>query len=1144
MTTNNLSVKNTRFKLLKVLTIFFLLLNFSALVAQRTSNLDTVVSVQGQTTVLSVYRNGIPVEVIRLIANLKDGWQEVYYSNGKLKEKTFYRMGFVDGEKIFYDNYGNLLEIKTFKYDNQKGCEVLHGKYEKYQSSKLVQKSFYSDGLLDGHFYEYKNGILTIECTYKSGFLNGKMVKYNPRSKKVQVEEFYKIIDFNGKPLSVLHGKAIYYNYEGNIYETGKYEFGKREGEWVKYFNNSNTIERKQEYKNGLEHGAYSYYFPNGQLQKSGNAYKDIEVNGVKIAFALDGKNREFFANGQLKREEEYDMGSRKGTFVAYFENGQKQEYGQYKSNLKAGKWENWDTEGRLVRLVNYNIIKQNDTWVSVQDGVEQGFHNGMLSTEIAWKNGKKHGVQKTWFPNGNLATKMEFADGRIIGQYVEYCQNGNIKTIRNYGSIQRYDGTYSEETKETGWQIFYEENGEIRGKSWIDSYGTRLLGFFYKNGKNLQYDFNDGLTINYTPDGQLMSVIFTSKRHQPVLAIYYYLDGSLRKLAFQNAETFELNYAEFASDGQLINLYSNRHENPDSLRPSAQSASKYASFLNKNLSDNKLFSDLNKNGIYEFTYADGKPMARLSFKDELPNGQWLVFDALTGDTLISKWFENGSLKGPFVEKFAGKTVILRGEALSNRQNVFLEYYKTNGIPIEKTKFNEKGESIYKEEYYDNGQLKTIYDKIKGIERQYFDDGKISSENINFGDSSYQKSYYQSNNHLRTVYRYKSGKYHGFSEQYYESGQLYYRINYVEGKKEGHYVYFAENGELKSKGLYKDDKPEGQWIVTNNNRLDTVFYKEGKVVIEPPKYACACLDTLERLGRISFIPTLHGLVEFENLKTFLPPFLIVGDELNYDAIFYRNFFPSGGSRNYNAANLDLVMFDPFALRFPADEQFRLTFNPCKTYGYISSMPVSVSYNSVGLLQADFTTKMVKLEFLKGPIRSADPNHAYFSAYLATDEISYREGNELKFKQKSTETNCFTAGLIKSFLTVQPLSGHYLERNSRYFYTNLLKSEEMSVFYGIVADSSKLSFYLYSQRKAVKIEGNSDMLFLGGRYVAGIMSVPCTTDESGKIIFQTDSGSELFDIESIKLAWLQNGFSRVEVSFDKNTSLLKIKFFAE
>lgn len=1137
----NLIDIKSKFRFVKLLFTMFLGLISSNILAQETVNQDTVVSYEGKTKMLTIKQNGKPFKVVRLISGRKNGWQEVYHPNGKLAEKAMFRSGFPDGEKHIYDFRGNLLEISTLKFNKAKGHEVLEGKFESYSNGKLTKRCYYKDSLLEGEFSQYSQDFIVLKATYKAGLIKGKQVKYNPRSGKLLAEENYSITSVDGKLVSLLNGFVVYYNYEGNISQTGFYELGKKTGEWVKYHNDGKTFEQKQNYKNGFEYGSFANYYYDGQLQRSGALYKDIMVDGKKLSFALDGEIREFYENGKLKKQEFYKMGNRIGKFSSYYENGQKQEVGEYKSNLKTGCWEYWNTDGTLVRSQNFKIIKQDSILVSVQDGLELTYQNGVLNSEVNWREGKKHGEQKTYYADGILASRMNFENGNIKGQYAEYYKNGNLKLVKNYDYIQRYDGSYSSETKEVGLLIQYEENGAVKGKWLSDERGATRMSASYKNGRNLNFQLNDLLNLNYNPDGQIRSVAFKGSRNQTLLELYYYRDGSLRKIAFQNPETAVLNYVDFASNGEIINLYSDIYHNPDSLFPSPKIAKQYAQAIGMKFIENPFFTDLVKNGIYKLTYTNGKPLAIISFKDDLPDGKWLVFDALTGDTLMSKNFENGASKGPFMQKFAGKNLIFKGEAVSDYLNLYFENYRNDGTPVEKMIYDEKGQVIYKAEYYDDGKLKILNDKSKGVEIHYFMNGNISLEYLKNADTTTTRSYFE-NGQLRDVKRNKSGKHYGFMEEYYETGRLKYKIYFVEGKRQGEYLFYNEDGGLRTKGFFKDDKPEGEWVVTDNNKKTNVLYKEGIVQVQAPKYDCGCVDTLENYSKISFIPTLHGLVEFEKAKTFLPQYIVAGDETNYNSIFYRNFYPSGGSRDYNSSSLELVMFDPVAIRFPADEQLRLTFNPCETFGYISKMPVNVYYNSRGLISADFETKKVKLEFLKGPVRSADPNHEFFSAYLSTNEVSYKD-NKMRIEQGSAGSDCFSKAIIKNFLNIDIQSVEFYNKERNYAYNDYLKSDELAAFYGLEVHSAILSFILDSPGE-IRVEGRANMLLLGGKFASGVMAVECTRDDSGNLFVKTERGNQIIDLELIKLQWLRNGFTRLDIRYDEVTGFLKIKFFVE
>ncbi|MAD11452.1 MAG: hypothetical protein CMC04_01855 [Flavobacteriaceae bacterium] len=95
-------------------------------------------------------------------------------------------------------------------------------------------------------------------------------------------------------------GNILWYAYKDKNIITIKvsYKDGKREGEYLEYYENG-QLRFKRNYKDGKLEGEYLIYYESGQLKKKNN-YK----NGKR-----DGENIHYWENGQLYKTEIYKDG-------------------------------------------------------------------------------------------------------------------------------------------------------------------------------------------------------------------------------------------------------------------------------------------------------------------------------------------------------------------------------------------------------------------------------------------------------------------------------------------------------------------------------------------------------------------------------------------------------------------------------------------------------------------------------------------------------------------------------------------------------------------------------------------------------------------------------------------------------------------
>ncbi|PCJ28526.1 MAG: hypothetical protein COA97_00825 [Flavobacteriales bacterium] len=109
----------------------------------------------------------------------------------------------------------------------------------------------------------------------------------NNASKKIS---YFQEID--GKEMKV---EEKYFHQNGKLKMNGKFLNGKREGEWVAYFNNE-QLQSIGTFKNGYRVGEAKVYFPNGQMRYEGQYENDKEVGHWKF----------YNEQGKLVKEEDF----------------------------------------------------------------------------------------------------------------------------------------------------------------------------------------------------------------------------------------------------------------------------------------------------------------------------------------------------------------------------------------------------------------------------------------------------------------------------------------------------------------------------------------------------------------------------------------------------------------------------------------------------------------------------------------------------------------------------------------------------------------------------------------------------------------------------------------------------------------------
>lgn len=1142
---NRLKTNSYRFLLVWVL-VFILTVFYNELSAQRVQhkvfNDTTYMESKGVEVKKVFYNNGTIKSIERTKDSLKEGIQELYYPNGIMRSISEFSAGKPHGSFLSYDANGILTYRKTYIYLPKENKSVLNGPFEQYHNQQITLKAYYKKDLKQGKYEVYRNGKIIEASFYKEGLLTGTQKKYYDRTGGLKFERNYKIITQDSVKTSVLHGKSVYYSADGNIGSSGSYKQGKKEGDFTEYFNNSVTIRSIIAYRNDLKNGPYKYYYRNGYLEKSGLFIetKNPHSRGTKVV--LDGICLEYYKNGLLKSTSTYDKGIREGAWFTYYENGNLKEKSKYLNGLKSGLWTYKKQDGTLYTQIPYKIILQDSISVSVKDGVEKRWNNGVLASTEVWVNGKLHGQRIGYYPNGVVGSRTDFVNGELDGKALEYYDNGNLKSDRTYkiiilnGRNKRVD---------SGWRSEYEEDGTIRTKYFYGPTGNPLVTYQHNNGEISHYSLRGVITLYYLPNGDLMSYNIANQSSYSTLKQYYYINGNTRKIQFQNTNNGINICANYTCQDEFVLAYTERHHNPDSLLPSKKIIKQHYKALGKDRISNDFYTDPVKDGKYTIRYANGKPMLEMEFIDDLPVGGFTHYQPLSGDTIWHRAYTNLRPQGYFIYKYANGNISRRGETFNNGNERWFESFEFNGTPSMKAVFNDAKERIEYTEYYKNGQIKSKENKLSGYSVQYRDDGKIISESIKEGDVVTIKRYYSDNGNLQSEEQIKNQKRVGLSKHFWPSGQLKYLTTYVNGKRDGLFVRYAKDGSLVAKGNFVNEVQVGQWLTLKNGIMDTLTYKNGKVVVTIPNHACACVDTAYSSNRLRYAPSLKGQVEFDELVKFIPDYLKFTNQDAFESIFYTGYQPNN-SRSQGSVNMNLLMFDPVWVNLPADEQIRVTFNPCRTRGYISRMNIWTTYqlDNPAINTSVFYPKRVSIALIKGPMKSDDVDYSYFTAFLNTKEIRVSQNTKFQINPFDNPNYCFTKGVIKDFLHLEVIKGKPVVFESTWYNSSVLTDLEKKNFFGFVIQQGDLSFTYTKDNITHKIDSKVSYLLAGGKYVYGIINIPCERTAIDTYAISTTEKDIVISGQNLKVDWLKRGFTRLRLEYNEKDKLLSIHFFVE
>ena len=381
------------------------------------------------------------------IDDVKQGYTRYYYPNGTLWKE----MEFVDGLelgigreyaksdgrviKLMYYQKGFISDIENINRIDK--ARMKQGKWIEFWDNWAIKtEGEYKNDLKHGYFKEYsKEGVLLSTSKYIDGLIQEDVAELAKLDIKT---EYYP--DGNVKIVAsykddVPEGIRREYNPKGQvvagyIFKNGDIigegiidDEGMRDGPWKDYYPNG-ALKSDGQYETGKRTGLWKFYHPNGVLEQTGSYNKDGKEDGTWTWY---------FATGDLLREESYFNGMIDGYSIEYDEYGVVIAEGEYLEDYREGKW-----------VFNYGDHK----------------------SEGEYLNGMRHGKWKSYYSDDVLSFEGKYIEDNPNGRHTWFWSNG----------IKKTEGNYIMGLKDGEW-IKYNFDG------------TPFISIFYENGKEKKYD-------------------------------------------------------------------------------------------------------------------------------------------------------------------------------------------------------------------------------------------------------------------------------------------------------------------------------------------------------------------------------------------------------------------------------------------------------------------------------------------------------------------------------------------------------------------------------------------------------------------------------------------------------------------------------
>ena len=469
------------------------------------------------------YSNGVLSSQGLLKNGKPDGYWKSYYETGKIKSEGN-RVNFeLDSLWKFYNEDGKLIVEIYYKSGKKNGIKTT------WLDKETVKESF-RDDIKEGYTrYYYPDGKLKQEIPFIKGLEQGFGKEYGPDGTIITLTEYKRgfIVDRvrinrkdgNGRK----QGRWCIFYEKGNLKSEVTYRDDKKNGYLKEYSENGDLLKISKYADDVLQPEAeeiqklevQNEYYPDGKIRISA-MFRNGIPEGIKREYAADGnvekaylyKNGVIIGEGIVK-----DDGNRNGPWKDFYPDGSVKSEGNYDNGKQVGEWKYYHSNGKTEQTGKFNKQGKFDgTW-------KWYFDSGQLLKEEHYRNGLKDGMSTEYDETGKVIEEGEFVNGNEDGPWFELTGDNFIRGAYRDGlrtgiwynfylnregaktdSVCYFKGGFIEDNPD-GKHTYYWENGKIKdegnyvnGRKEGDWYkynfdGTLFMVISYKQGVETRYD-------------------------------------------------------------------------------------------------------------------------------------------------------------------------------------------------------------------------------------------------------------------------------------------------------------------------------------------------------------------------------------------------------------------------------------------------------------------------------------------------------------------------------------------------------------------------------------------------------------------------------------------------------------------------------
>lgn len=277
-------------------------------------------------------------------------------------------------------------------------------------------------------------------------------------------------------------GVCQVWNDQGRLVASLPYRHGVLEGRSLQYYS-TGALQKEQTYVSNHLEGVSIEYYPNGEI-RSKTCYK----KGL-----LDGVSQGFFSTNAMAWEERYkedllisgmyydfngetisDVKDGNG-FRAIFDEDHLSHLVQFQQGYAQGGVKQFSPKGELLSTFTIKNGKKTGVETTYFRSSECESNTPLPKLSVNWHDSSIHGTVKTWYNNGQLQSQRDFCHNKKMGPSLSWYRDGSLMLVEEYDNDKLVKGQYykknaldsiSSVIHGNGIATLYDENGVFLRKT------------------------------------------------------------------------------------------------------------------------------------------------------------------------------------------------------------------------------------------------------------------------------------------------------------------------------------------------------------------------------------------------------------------------------------------------------------------------------------------------------------------------------------------------------------------------------------------------------------------------------------------------------------------------------------------------------